>query len=527
MRLHTLQIMPDDGQAVKDGWNVARQRDFRGGETQALLPELVSRNQLLVMENILLFTTGYLSSFFQLSEQLITRADPGVCLSLSYGGVYNTFYAPGNNKVIVSFIDTASAAAKDISTGINHSVTGAYISGLVKPVMFLAKLYCSNPNPDTSLNGILNLTDYTLITNPGKTIKKLAVYTNRLWAVNSNGTIQISNNGDATTWDPMNILWLPNQEPALDFVPVQGGAIVYGANSVYAMYGADYTDITFVPLQLGKHFTAGNVEVNGIVYIMSTEGIYKTTLNGADLLPHNQHDFFQSIFPVLIASPGSIKAVHLQKFSAIIYTWSAALGGSRSIIYYYHNNSYSKGNILLPAACPYAMNLDDINTDFLFGLSTGTYVKSGYPSVNQQQPSISILQTRYEDADSPRLKTWGELGITVQTVTFGVTIEAIIDYAGTSIIVASNALLTIGSNIFNLNNSEGLATGTNFPETSEISFRITFDSDATITTNLSSETNSQLLISETTGNYLTFDSMPRNFIVQELRLKYCLSGLDV
>ncbi|KAB0668942.1 hypothetical protein F6V30_13980 [Oryzomonas sagensis] len=527
MKPLALKILPDDAASVKDGWQIHRQRDFRGCETQALLPEAVGRNQLLRMENVLLFSTGYLSSFFELDAAVITGATPGVCLALAFGGAYNAYFAPGDGNVYTSALDTSNDLPLNVSAGTARAVANAYISGIEKPVMFLGKQYCTNPNPDNTKNGILNLTDFTTISIPGKTIRKLRVYTNRLWAVNSDGTIQISDNGDATVWNPLNILWLPNQEPALDFVPVQGGAIVYGASSIYAMYGADYRDITFVPLQLGKRLTGANAESNGVVYILSTEGIYATTLNAAALQPHSQQEFFKSIFPMLTASPQSITAVHLQKFYAILYTWPVQYGGTQSLLYYYLNNGYSKGNLLLPQECPMTLALNDINTDFLFGQSAGTLVKSTYPSRDLQKPHMAVLQTRHEDADSTRQKEWKEFAVTVHDAVFGASIDAFLDYSPYPIAIASNVILSAGDNIFVLNNASGLTPGNNFPRARTISIRLTFNNGATVSTILANDTTGNLLKSETTGNYLTFDSTPGDFLIQELRLKYALAGPDV
>lgn len=521
------KILPDDSQAVKDGWQVHQQRDFRGGETQALLPEIVGRNQLLKMENVLLFTTGYLSAFFQLDTQVIGNASPGMCLHLVSGGIYNTYYASGDNTLRIGSFDSSSSAVADVLAGTSNALNGAYISGLSHAVSFLGKLYCCNPNPDTSKNGILDLTDKTLITIAGKTAIKLRAYTNRLWIVNSDGTIQISDNGDATTWNALNITWLPNQEPALDFIPVQGGAIVYGASSVYAMYGSSYQDITFSELESGKRFTSGNVVINGTVYILSTEGIYAVTLNGAKLLPHNQQDYFQSIFSVLAVYPSIIQGIHLQRFNSIMFSWNISAGGTQSLIYYYGNNSYAKANVLLPASFPYLLPLNDINSDFLFPIGEGQLSKSLYPSNNLKYPKKAVLQTRHEDADSARLKEWAEFGIFVHYNVFGVTIEAFVDYSDISIIIASNVILAAGDNIFNLNNASGLLSGVNFPSSKTISFRLTFDNQQVVTTILTNETSGNQLVSETTGNYLAFDSMPGNFMIQSMRLKYCLTGPDI
>lgn len=527
MRLTTLAITPDDAENVKDGWQVRRQRDFRGCETQSLLPEAVGRNQLLRMENVLLFPTGYMSAFFEIDTPIITGANPGVCISLAFGGTYSTFFAPGDGKVYTDTLDSSSNTPVNVSTGTPNNVANAYISGVVKPVLFLGKKYCINPNPDTTKNGILNLTNLAVVTVPGRTAKKLRVYANRLWIVNTDGTIQISNNGDATTWDPLNILWLPNKEPAIDFIPVQGGAIVYGAASVYAMYGSDYTDITFVPLQLGKQFTGGNAEINGTVYILSTEGIYAASLNGATLLPHSQQEYFQEMFPVLTASPANITGVHLQKFHAILFTWSIIYGGTQSLMFYYANNGYSKGNLLLPAEYPYALALNDINTDFLFGSGAGVLDKSMYPSIDLQNPRLAVLQTRHEDADSSRDKVWREFAIKVDDAVFGVTIEAFVDYAAVPIVIASNTVLSAGDNIFNMDNASGLPSGGNFPRGGTISIRMTFNNGATAIINLTNDTSGALLKNESNGNYLVFDSTPGSFMIQELRLKYCLAGPDI
>jgi hypothetical protein len=527
MAVVPLKIRPDDAATVKDGWQVHRQRDFRGGETQTLLPETIGRNQLTRMENVILFTSGYLSAFFQTDTQIAIGAYPGLCLRRIFGGVYNYYHAPGDDTIYTGTLDTSLDGPTDIAAGVGSALAGSYINGLALAVLFLAKHYALNPNPDTSKNGIINLDDLTLIAIPGKTAEKLRVYANRLWIVNSDGTIQISDNGDATTWDPLNILWLPNQEPALDFVPIQGGAIVYGASSIYATYGSDYRDISFVPLQLGKQFTRGNAEVNGVVYILSTEGLYAVTLNGAVLLPHNQQDYFQSIFPVLAIYPESIIGVHLQRFRAIMFSWSVDNGGSQSLVYYYSGNGgYSKANMLLPGSNPVALALNDVNTDFILGTVPGTFAKSSYPTSNRLAANLSVLQTRHEDADSTRTKIWQSFGIRLQATSFGATIEAFLDYSDVPILVVSNVILSAGDNVFDLNSAEGL-NGQNFPKSVTISFRLTFNNTTVIVTHLMNESSQDRLTDEDNGNQLVFDSMPGNFIVQELRVKYCLSGPDI
>lgn len=522
-----LKIQPDDAQTVKDGWQVSRQRDFRGCETEAVLPEIVGRNQLLQMENVILLPSGYISSFPQLAKQLIVNASPGICLTLQSTGVYDCYYAPGNGVIYQSVLNSGSVLPIDMLEGTQTLVADAVINGMTMAVYFLGKYYCINANPDTSKNGLINLTDYTLITIPGHNAIKIKTYQNRIWVLNLDGTLQFSNNGDATTFDVLDILLLPNQEKILDFIPVQGGAIVYGDQTIYSMYGTTYQDINLVPLMANKQFTSGNCEVSGIAYILSTEGIYAAGLNGATLLPNNQENYLQSIYPIIAGNPGKVSAIHLKRFKAILYSWHTALGEYQSLVYYYLGNGYSKFNQLLLDDFPYMLALNDHNTDFIMGSIGSTVVRSTYPSYSDEKPTKSVIQTRHEDADSTRSKIWSEFTITMLQSNYGVTIDAYLDYSEIPIRVITDTPLSAGANLFNLDNSEGLAIGQNFPKSQTISFELTFDNSSVIRIGLIDETTGNPLIDETNENYLIFENMRGDWSIQELRLKYSLTGPDI
>lgn len=520
-----LNIMPDEAAQVKDGWLVARQRDFTGGENLATLPEMVGRNQFIRMENALISPSGFITPAHQTDTRLLTNATAGVCLALLTSGLYTFFAAPGDNKLYAGILDTSSGSPVNVGTATTYSVTGAYIKGFSHVVTFLGKNYALNSNPNTSYNGVLNLTDRVLTAIAGKTSTKLKAYTNRLWVVNSDGTLQCSDNGDATTWDALNVLLLPNSEPVIDFIPIQGGAIVYGKTAIYAMYGSDYLDIAFVPLIFNKHFTSGNVEVNGVVYILSTEGIYAVTLNRAELIPHNQQSFFQSIFPVLVAASSTISAINIARFSAILFTWPTSYTGTQSFIYYYAGKgAYSKINKLLPTDYPYILGLNDKNTDYLVGVAAGAAAKSTYPPVDLLGQYNAYLQTRHEDFDITRLKIWQFLIIEVQEYVYGVTIDTYLDYSNTPIRIATNTVLSPGENLFNFNASEGLSTLQNFPASTTISVLIAFNNFQTATNLIAGDTLDTFLTDET-GAVLTFATSPAHFTFKGIRVKFRETGL--
>lgn len=502
-------------------WQVGRNRDFRGGETQAQLPEEVGRNQLLRMENAMLFPTGWLTASHQVDTLMVTGADLGLVIVPYTDGTYNVFSAPGNGEVYGQFLETSADAPVEMTLGSLHAVAGARIAGVSKSVRFLNKEYCPNPNADDTKDGILNLTDFTLINVPGSTAQaaKLKLYANRLWLIGSDGTLRNSDNGDATTWNALNIMLLANSDPIVDFHPVQGGVIVYSATAIYAMYGTVYSDITFVPLlqsspQASKHFTTGSVEVAGVVYILSSEGVYRVTLNGAELLPHHQETFFQEHHGIFADPAKTITAVYLKRFKAIIFTWPDVYNiGGKSLVFYL-SGAYSKLTKLLPAAFPYAIAMNDQNTDFLWATAVGTMAKSEYPSANTLEIQPSIIQTRHEDCDSYREKVWSEFTIVTGEAVFGVTCQAILDYSEWPITVADGIGLSKGDNTIWLDD---------LPRSKTISLLITID-NTTVMTLVSDDDNATILTDEDTGHTLVTGVNPGNWTIKELRLRYREAG---
>lgn len=502
-------------------WQIARQRDYRGGEVQSQLPEMVGRNQLLKMENAIIFPNGYVTAFHQTDTNILTHIGNGVCLSLNSNGTYTYYTVTATDTVSTGTLDTSLDIATNATGGTPHTVTGADISGFHKAVTFLGKLYCPN-----ATGGILNLTDFTLISIPGKNIKHLYIYTNRLWGVCTDGTLIISDNGDATTWNALNVILLPNSEPIIDFIPVQGGAIVYSSTSIYAMYGSSYTDITFNLLLDRQIFTSGAVDIDGVVYIVGTRGVYQASLNGAAEIPHLQETYFKSLFSTF-ASPAIstdvVKGIYLQRFEAILFMWDSTYSpGYQGFVYYPNSKSYSKVNQLLDHTMPHILALNDANTDFLIGTANNSVAKSTYPSALTINPRVAVIQTRREDAESTRSKVWREFSILCDEVIYGVTITAIFDndpldpkiplLGGTrkNVIIASNVTLVPGYNIFFLDIKRSQA----------ISFLISIDNS--VTTLLTDDFGNDL--TDDFGAFLTLTQSPGSFTIQEFRLKYREAG---
>jgi hypothetical protein len=499
------------------GWQVGRGRDFRGGETQAELPEQVGRNQFIRMENAMIYPTGWVTASHQADTELITGADLGACIVPYTNGTYNVFSAPGNGIVYGQFLDTSAASSVDMLLGSQTAVAGARIAGIHKAIEFLGKWYCANPSGNDAEDGVINLTDFSLINIPGSAAtagRLLRAHLNRLWLINSDGTLHICDNGDATTWNALNVLLLANSEKVIGFHPVQGGAIVYGPYSIYAMYGSDYTDITFIPLMLGKKLTNASVEVAGTVYILSTEGVYTVTLNGAQLVPHNQEPFFKAHFGIFSDPLKTITAIYLQSFRAVLFTWPTVYGVSQSLVFYLHG-AYSKINKLLPTEYPYIIDLNDQNTDYLVALRTGVFAKSEYPSSQMLEPQPSILQTRHEDCDNTREKTWSKFTIVTGEVVYGVTIEAFVDDAEDPVTVASEASLEKGVNVFDLDD---------VPRGETLSMRITIDNSAIMT--IVSDDDVTMILTDEAGDELVSGINPGNWTIKELRLRYAPIGKE-
>lgn len=496
-------------------WQVGRTRDFRGGETQASLPEEVGRNQLLRMENAMIFPSGWLTAAHQVDTQMVVNATLGLVVVPYTNGTYTIFSASGDGIVYGQFFDTSAGSPLDMLDGSQNAVAGSRIVGVSKSIRFLDKEYCPNPNTDDTKDGILNITDFTLINIPGSdaTAYRLRTYLNRLWLIYSDGTLRHSDNGDATTWNALNVLLLPNSEPVVDFHPIQGGAIVYSATAIYAMYGSTYADITFIPLLLGKHFTTGSVEIGGTVFILSSEGIYSVTLNGAQLIPHRQEVFFREYSHIFTDPSKDITAFYIQAVKAIIFTWPEVYNiGGQSLVFYI-SGATSKINRLLPTDFPYAISLNDGNTDYLWGVSTGILAKSEYPSTSMLKPVVSIIQTRHEDCEAFRDKVWSEFVIVSDEPILGITIEAFLDYADTSIIVVAEGSCAKGENTFWLDE---------LPRSKTISLLITINNSAVLT--LVSDDDNNMILVDDDGSELVAEVNPGNWTIKELRLRYREAG---
>jgi hypothetical protein len=499
-------------------WQVGRTSDFRGGETQTELPEMVGRNQLIRMENVMIFPTGWVTAAHQADTVMVINAILGMAIVPYTNGTYNVFSAPGNDIVYGQFLDTSARAPVNMLLGAQTTCAGARIVGIHKAVAFLGKWYCANPSGDDTEDGVINLTDLTLVNIPGSTAtagRLLRAHLNRLWLINSDGTLHISNNGDAETWNALNVLLLANSEMVTNFFPVQGGAIVYGPNSIYAMFGSDYTDITFVPLMLGKQLTQGAVEVEGTVYILSTEGIYAVNLNGAQLIPHNQTVFFTSHFGIFSDPEKVVSAIYLQSFRAIMFSWATVYGLSQSLVFYL-SGAYSKINKLLPTDFPYIIALNDQNTDYLVGTSIGSFAKSEYPSSNMLEPQKAILQTRHEDCDTPRDKVWSCLVILTGEVVYGVTVEAFVNHADKAITVADVVSLSKGANYIWLDD---------VPNGETLSLRITIDN--TVLMYIVTDEDPTIIITDEDGNELASGVNPGNWTFKEIRLRFRPTGPDL
>ena len=572
-------------------WQIGRQRDFRGGETQTELPEAIGANQLIRMENALIYPSGWMTAVHNLTTEVIVGATLGVALATGEDGTYTAYSAPDDGKIYSSLFETGSSNYLNMAELTGVPIEGARIIGAQKTVHFLGKEYCPNPNPTTiterrldstvyatgdhckwttgttvwkataggttdstppsitgkvvgdtvtdgtvtwmlmsligtdylPYNGILNLTDYTLIPIPNgaATASKLRLYYNRLWLIDSAGTLRNCDNGDASTWNAMNIMLLANSEPIIDFHPVPGGAIVYSATAIYAMYGSTYTDITFVPLmQSGgsnsKHFSTGSVEVAGVVYILSSEGIYAVTLNGAQLIDHHQERFFSSHYQIFSDPSKAITALYLQAFKAVVFTWPEHYDiGGQSLVFYL-SGAYSKLNRLLPSDYPYALALNDSSTDFLWGTTSGRLAKSEYPSPDLVAYQPAIIQTKHEDCGTARDKVWSEFVLSFDKTTYGVTVQFILDDSGVPITIAEEVTCLKGDNSFWLDE---------LPCSKTISALITINNHALTT--IVSDDDPDVAITHNGEDLISTLLNPGNWLITEIRMRYRAKGPDL
>ena len=150
MRPVTLAIMPENSeQKVADGWTSARQRDFTGGETLALLPEKIGRNQLIKMVNAIISPEGLITEAWQMDTTLFINVTTGVVVVPIPGSRLFTVYAAAGNYVVSFTFDPNSATPYDLANAsgypgyqlLSHAAP-VTISGITHGTPFLGKNYC-------------------------------------------------------------------------------------------------------------------------------------------------------------------------------------------------------------------------------------------------------------------------------------------------------------------------------------------------------------------------------------------------
>lgn len=526
-----LNISPEDVQRVPDGWQYARQRDFTGGENLAKLPELVKRNQFIKMENAIISPEGQVTDCWQMDTLAMqnTVGIGGLVLSAPGSDGQFTFWhsnvtEPSGGAVRSGTMTMDGTADANVGTVVG--ITGAQIAGLSYAVSYLGKHYCCNDS-----GGVLNLTNSLKILNGalvGRIPLKLKAYANRLWAVCSGGQLVFSNNGDATTWDAGNIILLPNQEPIIDFIPVQGGAIVYSHTSAYAFYGTGvYQDTSIILIRDNVALSAGAVLVDDSIYVVGNRGMNQIALNGFKELPHNQDAFFAANAAVWNALTTfgtlqleTVQAVYLSKFHAILYLMTAG-SATQGFLYYVGANSYAKINQTISYSGvrgPFLLPISDGSTDFIVRMASGI-CKSVYPSGALATARPSIIQTRFEDADSTREKIWRHLCLTMDAGAYNAIISVFLDYSETPVSVRAGILdLAQGENTIELFDSNGGAI-----RGKAISVRIELNTLSNLSYLIGTE--GQALCGPD-GALLTAISMPApsSFKFREIRIKYCEVG---
>lgn len=145
----TLTITPDDVQSVRDGWIMARQRDFSGGENLSTLPEKIARNQFIRMENAIVSPEGELTDCWQMDTPLFTNVTGGIVLIPIPGSRLMTVFAASGNNVVQFNIDPQSPTPYDLSNPsgypgyVSHAHASAVsILGISHGTPFLGKNFC-------------------------------------------------------------------------------------------------------------------------------------------------------------------------------------------------------------------------------------------------------------------------------------------------------------------------------------------------------------------------------------------------
>lgn len=368
---------------------------------------------------------------------------------------------------------------------------------------------------------IYNLTDDVFTSSgalAGRNPVKLRQYDNRLWAVCDDGSIVFSDNGDATTWDELNIILLPNREPCIDFLPVQGGAILLSRTSVYAMYGSGtYQDTSILLIQDRLLLSDSAVTVDNVVYVLGNRGVHRVSLNGIQEIPHDQTEFFKSRYPAWNALSQAVQGVYLYRFHSILYLFQAGYG-AQGFLYSLREGGFFKIDRVLPSALPYLVEVFDQNTDFLLGSGDGSIIsRSTYPAGVLADFRLSTIQTRHEDADSTREKIWRHLGLVVAVPTHNVLLQVYLDGSDTPTIIKNGCVdLAAGDNIIELFDAED-----NFLRSKTISFEISIGGNTYLVDDETGE-----VLTSGTDNLISDDlpGTPANFALKEIRVKFCEVG---
>jgi len=452
---------------TNDMWQVFRQRDFTGGENLSELPEKIKNNQLIRLENCLISPEGYIKEFFQTDTDVVvdsTGVAPNGGLVLNKTDIYGTYdvYTPygGDNALGPIYTGNYSPITNTTINAVDftsHAVTPAGVQPwyhIQHAIRFLDKIY----TPNQGGLGIINLTDFAVINNGAIGLgsgnpRKLREYANRLWLVVNNGPLYFSNNGDASTWDALNLIYLPNRDRIIDFIPVQGGAIVLGLTSVYAMYGTDYTDITFIKiadnLQLGQD---SSVAVGNTVFVYGMTAIYQITLNSIQEVQHDQYSYFVGKMNYNLTNMTSrIRGAYLPKRNLILFYYPKAYTYQGLWLDLKHQ-AMGKMDFHADEVCP----IDSQYADMIFRTETTKIHRNRSVTTDRTTALASVIQTKHEDFGSTKDKLFREFVINNHTVLgSGVTIKYYLDGNAFGTTILNNSSLAAGETSFFLDNARG------------------------------------------------------------------------
>ena len=441
---------------TNDMWQVFRQRDFTGGENLSELPEKIKNNQLIKLDNCLISPEGWITEFFQTDSEAITSTVnstiQGVVLNKTTNGNYTVYLIKGVGTTIYTGVYNITTNAElDLDTFTPTTVTGGSVgfSGIAHAVRFVDKLYTNNGGS----GGIVNLTDATIIASSlsGNILRE---YNNRLWLVMTDGSLRISNNGDATTWDALNVLYTPNHDPIIDFIPVQGGAIVIGKTSIYTMYGSDYTDITFVKL-IDNVSNIRAVQVGNLVYIYGADSIYVATLNSIQRLELDQFSYFNTYINYnSTISSARVNGAYLPKRGLVLFYYpenSSNIGMWLNI----KDNSVGKFTLANDYICP----IDSKDTDFFLYYTPDVAIpnairRGSLPVTTRGTALQATIKTKHEDFGSTKDKIFREFAIDSHTaIPSGVTIKYYLNQNHSGTVILDDTALDAGKTSFFLNNA--------------------------------------------------------------------------